>query len=220
MDHRLPAWVALVAAAFTALGVLLVDRPLAEWIHASAIAHARVFEWGLAVLDGATGMHAWYWLAGSVALAIGVIGLLVRRGARWPLAWLAAGVVQISTLHTMILGKSHFGRLRPSEVFERGDWSQVWFVGGGSFPSGHSAFYFGLLLPLAAACPIRWLRVALVAVPVYVAIARLGLERHFLSDVAASAVIAAAYTWLACRLLQRWWPRVPRAQPALATDAA
>lgn len=206
MSRQVPAWVAAVSALFAALGLLFVDRPLAEWVHASGIAHARVFEWGLAALDAATGLHLWFWLAGCSALAIGSIGLAWRRRAEWPRAWLAAGVVQIATLHTMILGKSHFGRLRPSEVFEKGDWSQVWFVGGGSFPSGHSAFYFGLLLPLAAACPIRWLRGVLLAVPVYVAIARLDLERHFLSDVAASAGIAAVYTLVAALLLRRRWP--------------
>ena len=206
MSRLVPAWVAVVSALFAALGLLLVDRPLAEWVHASGMAHARVFEWGLAALDAVTGMHAWYWLAGCCALAIGAIGLAWRRRAGWARAWLAAGVVQIATLHTMILGKSHFGRLRPSEVFEKGDWSQVWFSGGGSFPSGHSAFYFGLLLPLAAACPVRWLRALLLAIPVFVAIARLDLERHFLSDVAASAVIAAVYTLVAAWVLRRWWP--------------
>lgn len=206
MSRLVPAWVAVASALFAALGLLLVDRPLAEWIHASGIAHARVFEWGLATLDAVTGLHLWFWLAGCSALAIGLVGLAWRRRAHWPRAWLAAGVVQIAALHTMILGKSHFGRLRPSEVFEKGDWSQVWFAGGGSFPSGHSAFYFGLLLPLAAACPIRWLRGLLLAIPVYVAIARLDLERHFLSDVAASAVIAAVYTLLAAQVLQRWRP--------------
>jgi membrane-associated phospholipid phosphatase len=204
MDRRIPAWVALVSASFAALGLLLVDRPLAEWIHGSGIAHSRVFAGGLAALDFLTAMHLWFWLAGCSAIAIGVVGLAWKRHAEWPRAWLAAGIVQIAALHTMILGKSHFGRMRPSEVFEKGDWSQVWFVGGGSFPSGHSAFYFGLLLPLAASCPLRWLRNLLLAIPVFVAVARLGLERHFLSDVAASAVIAALYTLLAAWLLARW----------------
>lgn len=218
MDRRVPAWVALVSASFAALGVLLVDRPLAEWVHRSGIAHARVFEWGLAVLDTLTGMHLWFWLACSTAIALGVIGLAWKRHAEWPRAWLAAGFVQLATLHTMILGKSHFGRMRPSEVFEKGDWSQVWFVGGGSFPSGHSAFYFGLLLPLAAACPVRWLRNLLLAIPVFVVIARLGLERHFLSDVAASAVIASLYTLLAAWLLGRWM--AARVQPAAMSPSA
>src|SRR5690606_30671661 len=121
-------------------------------------------------------------------------------------ALVAASLVQVACLHTMMLGKQVFGRLRPHEVLERGDWSQVWFAGGGSFPSGHAAFYFGLLVPLAAACPRVWQRVLLLALPTFVALARIDMARHFLSDVAASALLAALYT-LALAALARAWRR-------------
>jgi membrane-associated phospholipid phosphatase len=206
MDRRLLGWVAAISALLLALGLLAADRPLAQWVHASGIENARVFEWGLLALDTLFGLHLWFWLAGCTALAIGVAGVAWRRPAHWPRVFLAAGIVQIATLHTMILGKTHFGRLRPSQVFESGDWSQLWFIGGGSFPSGHSAFYFGLLLPLAAACPIRWLRALLLAIPVFVALARIDLARHFLSDVAASALIAAVYALIVATLARRWLP--------------
>ena len=206
MDRRLLGWVAAVSALFTALGLAGIDRPLAQWVRDSGIENARVFEWGLAVLDFASGLHLWFWLAGCTALAIGILGLLRWRQARWPRAFLVAGALQIATLHTMILGKTYFGRLRPVQVLESGDWSTLWFVGGGSFPSGHSAFYFGLLLPLAAACPIRWLRWLLLAIPLFVVVARIDLARHFLSDVAASALIAALYALLVATLARRWLP--------------
>jgi len=91
-------------------------------------------------------------------------------------------------------------------VFEAGDWSHVWFVGGDSFPSGHSAFYFGLLLPLAAACPIRWLRWLLVAIPLYVVVARIDMAKHFLSDVSASALMVSIFALVAAWLTARWLP--------------
>jgi membrane-associated phospholipid phosphatase len=180
MNRRLLVWVAAIFAALAAIGLLGADRPLAEWVRSSGIEQARFFAWGLAALDFASGISLWFWLAGCVALAIGALGLAVQRQAHWPRAFLAAGVVQIATLQTMILGKDHFGRLRPHEVFDRGDWSAVWFAGGNSFPSGHSAFYFGLLLPLAA--------------------------KHFLSDVSTSAVIAAIYALLLATVARRWLP--------------
>jgi membrane-associated phospholipid phosphatase len=216
MDRRLPGWVAVVSALLAALGLLGVDRPLAEWVRRSGIEQARVFARGLGVLDWLSGMHLCFCVAGCCALAIGAIGMAWHRRARWPRAFVAAGIVQIATLCTMILGKGLFGRLRPQQLLDSGDWSAVWFVGGGSFPSSHSAFYFGLLLPLAAACPIRWLRALLVAVPVYVVLARIDLARHFLSDVAASALIAALYAMLVATLAQRWLrsgPHAPRAAP-------
>ena len=204
MDRRLLGWVAAVSALFVALGLSGIDRPLAQWVRDSGLENARVFEWSLAALDFASGLHLWYWLAGCTALAIGAIGVVRWRLARWPRVFLVAGALQIVTLHTMILGKTYFGRLRPAQVLESGDWSTIWFVGGGSFPSGHSAFYFGLLLPLAAACPIRWLRALLLAIPVFVVLARIDLARHFLSDVAASALIAALYALLVATVAQRW----------------
>jgi membrane-associated phospholipid phosphatase len=206
MDRRLLAWVAVVSAVLMLLGLSGVDRPLAEWVRASGVEHARAFSWGLGALDVGSGMHVWLWLAGCSVLAVGIVGSAWRRDLRWPRALVVAGCVQFACMVTMIVGKGEFGRLRPQQVLDSGDWSHVWFAGGGSFPSGHSAFYFGLLLPLAAACPIRWLRALLLAIPVYVAIARIDLAKHFLSDVSASALLAALYALLIALLAQRWLP--------------
>jgi len=207
MDRRLLAWVAAVAAALVALGLLGVDRPLAEWVRASGVENAGLFYYGLGTLDIVSGLTTWFWLAGCVALALGVLGLAFARTARWPRVLLAAGTVQILTLHTMSFGKDWFGRLRPHQVLESGDWSHVWHAAGGvSFPSGHSAFYFGLLLPLAAACPRAWQRALLIAIPVFAILARIDLAKHFLSDVSASALIAAVYALIVATLARRWLP--------------
>lgn len=206
MNRRLLATVAAIAAVFLVLGLLGIDRPLAEWVRASGLENAAAFAQGLGAFDFVSGLHLWFWLAGCTALAIGLIGFLARREQRWPRALITAALVQFATLATMIAGKDHFGRLRPHQVFESGDWSQVWFAGGGSFPSGHSAFYFGLLLPLAAACPVRRLRFVLLAIPVFVVLARIDLAKHFLSDVSASALIAALYAWLLASVARPWLP--------------
>lgn len=206
MDRRLPAWTAAVAASLMLLGLFVLDRPLAEWVRASGFANAPVFEHGLGALDLLAGMHVWFWLAGCLALGLGVLGLAFARTARWPRVLAAAGGVQLLTLGAMVLGKNTFGRLRPLQVFESGDWSHVWYAGGGSFPSGHSAFYFGLLLPLAAACPRAWQRAVLVAIATFAILARIDLEKHFLSDVSASALIASLFTLLVATLSRRWLP--------------
>jgi membrane-associated phospholipid phosphatase len=96
--------------------------------------------------------------------------------------------------------------LRPQQLFESGDWSAIWFSSGGSFPSGHASFYFGLFLPLAASAPRTWQRIGLVMVPVYVALARLDMSRHFLSDVAASALVAAIWSLLVVAAIRRLRP--------------
>jgi membrane-associated phospholipid phosphatase len=210
MNRRLLAVAAVLAAMLCALGFFALDRPLAEWVRASGIENARVFVDGLYVLDTISGMSTWIWLAGLVTLAIGIAGYAWRRQARWPRALIAAAVVQLATIATMILGKDHFGRLRPYQVFEKGDWNAVWYAGGVSFPSGHSAFYFGLLLPLAAACTRPWQRAALVAIPLYAICARIDMAKHFLSDVSMSALIAAVYALVVATLLRYWLPAAPR----------
>lgn len=213
MDRRLLAATAAIAVLLMAAGFLGLDRALAEWVRGSGVEQARVFAYGLTALDTTTGLTTWFWGLGCAALAIGVVGHLARRDRRWPRALIAAAVVQLATIETMIIGKDHFGRLRPQQVFEQGDWSQLWFAGGNSFPSGHSAFYFGLLLPLAAACPVRWLRALLLAIPVYVVLARIDLAKHFLSDVSASALIASVYALGVATLVRRWLPAPPRRTP-------
>lgn len=158
MDRRLLVCVAAASALLMVLGLSGVDRALAQWLRASGAEQARMFSWGLGVLDLASGKRLWLWLAGCVVLAVG-IAVSVRAAtyvgrARWSRALVAAVCVQFACMGTMILGKIHFGRLRPEQVLESGNWSHHWFSGGGAFPSGHGAFYFGLLLPLAAARPI------------------------------------------------------------------
>jgi len=206
MDRRFLLGAALVAALLFGAGFAGLDRPLAEWVHSSGVESARVFAWGLTALDVVSGMGVWIWAIGWVAIIIGTLELRSQRRVRLGHALIAAGLVQFAALQTMILGKDVFGRMRPFQVLASGDWSHVWFAGGESFPSGHSAFYFGLLLPLAAACPIRWLRIVLVAIPIYVGLARIDLAKHFVSDVAASALMVAIYALIAAWLVRRWLP--------------
>jgi len=206
MDRRFLVIAALVAGALAALGFAGLDRPLAEWVHASGLENARFFVWGLAALDVVSGLRVWICALPWVAILIGTIELRLERRMRLGYALVAAGLVQTAAIETMITAKDLFGRLRPFKVFEAGDWSHVWFVGGDSFPSGHSAFYFGLLLPLAAACPIRWLRALLVAIPIYVVLARIDMAKHFLSDVSTSALMVSVYALLAAWLTARWLP--------------
>jgi membrane-associated phospholipid phosphatase len=212
MNRRFLLTTALIAASLIALGLLLLDTPLAHWIHDSGMANAAVFNAGLTFFDTLLGLRISYWLAAGVLIPLAMLGVVFAAFIRLPRALaptlLLAGITQALTIGLMMLGKNAFGRLRPMQLFESGDWSALWFVGGGSFPSGHASFYFGLFLPLAAAAPRAWQRAALVSLPVYVAAARLDMERHFLSDVAASALIAACVAMLLSPLIKRWQPEV------------
>ena len=210
LNPRFLVGVGAVAALLVVAGLLGLDYPLARWIHASGFENAPALSGTLAVLDAALGMHVWYWMMATILVALGLAGMLAARRLRLPPrlapALLAAGLVQAGTIAVMILGKSTMGRLRPYQVFETGDWSTIWFAGGVSFPSGHSSWYFGLFLPLAAAVPRLWQRVALLGVPVFAAVTRIDMSMHFLSDVSTPPLVAACLALLVGAAMRRWLP--------------
>src|ERR1700754_3782693 len=82
MDRRFLLFCALVSALLMAAGLAGLDRPLAEWGHAAGIENARVFAWGLAALDGVSGMRVWIWLLGWVSIVIGTLELARQRRVR------------------------------------------------------------------------------------------------------------------------------------------
>ncbi|MBZ0223540.1 MAG: phosphatase PAP2 family protein [Dokdonella sp.] len=206
MSRRFLAGAAATFAVLLLIGLLGVDRMLVLWIHDSGLESLPALTNTLNALDTISGLHVWYWLAGCITLALGAIGLLLARGARWPRVLVAAVLVQFATIGSMMIGKGLFGRLRPEQILASGDWTQIWFAGGGSFPSGHSSFYFGLLLPIAAVCPAWWQRLLVLTIPLFAVVTRLDMARHFLSDVSMSALLAALYALIAASVSRDWLP--------------
>lgn len=223
MSRRFLLASAFIAATCMFAGLLVLDIPIVHWIQGSAVDNAPMFVHGLDALDVIFGIHVSYWLASIVTICTGLILLLIARSARQrqklALAILGAGLVQAATIGMMMLGKGAFGRLRPLQWIESGELSSLWFVGGGSFPSGHSSFYFGLFLPLAAAAPRAWQRAGLLAVPLYAISARMVMSKHFLSDVAASALIAACMALLVCEAIRRFELVDPVSRPLPGSES-
>ncbi|HET6221888.1 MAG TPA: phosphatase PAP2 family protein [Dongiaceae bacterium] len=202
---------AAVAALLTMIGLAGADRILAEWIHPSSLVHAPVFVHGNTWLDILTLKTITHGYLGLVLLLAGLTWWRIRPASADAKLLALAGASSFATTFSIGLLKNVFGRLRPDAIFESGDWTQTWLAGGSSFPSGHSGFYFGLALPLAAAYPrTRWL---LLPIAAFIALARLDQDLHFLSDVTASVVIAAAFALAAGTLLNRW-----AAMPATSTN--
>jgi membrane-associated phospholipid phosphatase len=188
---------AVVGFMLAALGILLLDRPVAELVH-ETIEGAWLFDQGTALLDLVTGKVVSKFLLGGVVVLAGAVLCLgtTRRAAGR--AALYAGTTQL--LATLLTGmaKNLFGRLRPWEQFTEPRWDASWFVGGDSFPSGHAGFYFGLCLPLAILCP-KW-RWPILAVAWFIGIARVVGGDHFVSDIGASIAVAALLAWALRRI--------------------
>ena len=182
---RAAATAGIAAALAAAAGILGLDATIARrTAPASAIEAplgALVDGFDLVALKGISSF-----LLGFVLIV--AAGLLIARKRRsgWTLFYI--GLVQFLSTTVADLSKPPLGRLRPYEAMPDGAGVDRWFAGGQSFPSGHTAFYFGLFVPLI----ILWPRYALLwlVVPLIVAAQRMVAHDHYLSDVAASIALA------------------------------
>jgi membrane-associated phospholipid phosphatase len=213
IDHPLLRAHLMIATVGLFAGLFGVDRWLAESLQNPEGEGVRLFSQGTALLDLLSGKLVSKFLVGGMLLLAGCAFLAMKRARPRAAWWLAIGSVQL--LSTLLAGmaKNLFGRLRPHELLLNGDWTREWFMAGGSFPSGHTAFYFGLFLPLACVLP-RW-RWVLLVIPWFIVVARVSVNDHFLSDTAASIILVALLTHLALVRLSRQTTGQP---PPTASD--
>jgi len=209
MSKRALAWTAAVALIVAFISAFVFDRGIAEAVRHSGIEKAAIVVRLREFFDLLTGSALPqsygkfdHLLLGVSLIVIGALWLLARRTNVTARALVFTGIVQLGTIEAGSLLKTVFGRLRPYQLLERGDWSQIWFAGGNSFPSGHVSFFWGLFLPLAYLYPKY--RVPLLAIPVFIAFARVDENVHFLSDVLGGIALAAIVTLLAAVVFGRW----------------
>lgn len=183
---------AAIAAAITVIAILLLDRPLAVFIRNSNLGNAWLFTSGTSFFDKISGKEISKFLLGFILIGIGIILLIIKQTRLYSFPLLFIGLSQFTSTLLAGVSKNLFGRLRPYELLANNGSDHAWFAGGGSFPSGHTGFYFGLFLPLAYLFPRWWL--PLMIVPFFIAIARIAANDHFLSDVTASMALAALVT--------------------------
>jgi len=199
MNRRQLAYSVLVALVLTLLGIFFFDRPIAAFVQRAGGRQSVVLQGGTHWLEIVTGQSIDRYFLTYVLLGLGAL-LSISKASR-PIAWilLFVGTAQVVTRLTAGMLKGVFERLRPFEVLRAGNWDWKFFSGhGNAFPSGHSAFFWGLFFPLAYLFP-RY-RLPLLIVPIFITIARPGVNDHWCSDVIASAGLAAlitlAFTWL------------------------
>ena len=182
---RAVATAGIVAALTAVAGILGLDAVAAGRTAARSAIEAPlgmlVEAFDLIALKGISS----FLLSFALIAAAGVLLALKRRGG-WTLFYI--GLVQFLSTTIADLAKPPFGRLRPHEAMPDGVGVDRWFAGGQSFPSGHTAFYFGLFVPLIILWP-RFTALWLV-VPSIVATQRIVAHDHYLSDVAASVAVA------------------------------
>jgi membrane-associated phospholipid phosphatase len=213
MNRRQLGYSILVALVLTLLGIFFFDQPIAAFVQRIGGRQSVVLQEGTRWLEIATGLPiARYFLT---YLLLGLSAVLFISKTSRPIAWilLFVGCAQIVTRLAAAGLKGIFERLRPFEVIQAGNWDWKFFAGhGNAFPSGHSALFWGLFFPLAFVFP-RY-RLPLLIIPVFISIARIGVNDHWSSDVIASAGLAALIT-----LIFTWLLRMKPAHGALRLKA-
>ena len=209
MSRRALIITAVVCALIALLSIFAFDQSIAMAVHNSGFENAAFFVDGRSFLDiftgrGLVGSHVGLgqFLLGGMFIVIGAIWFAIRRTAYGARVLMFAGAVQWATIEAAWQIKDFFGRMRPFQLIEKDDWSHIWFMGSNSFPSGHNAFFWGLFAPLMYLLP-RW-RIPLLIVPVFIGLARIDENYHFLSDVLASISLACLVTLIGATLFKRW----------------
>lgn len=208
MTRRQLVYCLLAAFALMLLGIFFFDRPVASFVQSAGGRDCVVLQEGTRWLEVASGFPIDRYFLTYLMLGASLL-LFIQRSTR-PAAWMILFVATAHIASRLIGGtlKNVFHRLRPFEVIQAGNWDWHFFGDrGSSFPSGHAAHFWGLFLPLLFLFP-RY-RIPLLILPLFISIARVGVNDHWSSDVLASAGLAALIT-LICISIFRIQPAPPR----------
>jgi membrane-associated phospholipid phosphatase len=215
MNRRQIIYSIVATLALTLLSIFFLDQPIAAFVQKVGGRSSVVLQQGTSLLEVASGFPIARFALSYALLGAGLILSFWKstRAAAWTLLFI--GCSQFVTRIAAGTLKGVFERLRPYEVIQAGDWDWKFFGGhGNSFPSGHGAHFWGLFFPLAFLFP-RY-RIPLLIIPLFISVARVGVNDHWCSDVLGSIVVAATVT-----LLFIWIFRMKPAQtePEFAADA-
>ncbi|PZR76119.1 MAG: hypothetical protein DLM73_03600 [Chthoniobacterales bacterium] len=211
MNKRWILYSIIAALVLTVLGLFFFDQPIAAFVQRAGGRESAFLNNATTFLEWVSGFPIARYFLTYVLLGMGAILFAWKsaRAAAWMLLFI--GSAQFVTRLTVAILKEVFHRLRPFEVIAAGNWDWKFFGDhGSSFPSGHSAHFWGLFFPLAFLFP-RY-RVPFLIIPLFIAVARVGVNDHWCSDVICSIAIAALVT-----LLFIWLFRMKPAQGAKAS---
>lgn len=191
MKPRVLLRLGIVCLALAAVFVATFDIRASRFVAALDSTIGELFAVGTVWLDTVTLREVHQSLLAGILIVAGVFLTLNAQRREWGLALALSGASCYVTHGLASLLKPIFGRLRPWQLKAANDWTDRFFAGGVSFPSGHTAFYFGLFLALAVLAPVkRVTRCVLLLPALFIGVARLLVLAHFPSDVLTSIGIS------------------------------
>jgi len=133
---------------------------------------------------------SWFW-------AIGLFAIWISGDAFWK-KWAVVEFAGISLLVVIVLIlKFGIRRKRPE-----GEWGRIYrFTDPHSFPSGHAARAF-LIATIATGLGPTWLAIALWIWAPLVALARVAMGVHYLSDIVAGMIFGILVAWIGLQIYQ------------------
>ena len=220
MNRRQISYALAVALALTLLSIFFFDQPIAAFVQRVGGRSSVILQQGTSFLEVISGFPIAKYALTYALLTAGLVLSFWKstRSVAWML--LFTGCAQFVTRIAAGTLKGVFERLRPFEVIEAGDWDWKFFGGGhgNSFPSGHGAHFWGLFFPLAFLFP-RY-RIPFLIIPLFISVARVGVNDHWCSDVLGSIAIAASITLLFIWLFRIRPAQTARSQTATVIDAS
>lgn len=208
-DDRRPAPRALLVAAAigalaTVLALVVVDRPLARAL--GPYEPLAIWNLGIEILEWVTAFPLWRMGLPVVLVAGMVVTVAVPRWRHHAYAWMYLAGLHLATRLATIHLKDATQRMRPFKWLDKGQPDATFFEGGASFPSGHGTLFTSLAIGIAVLFPRT--RIPMFAIAGFVAIARVGVNEHWASDVLASFTLVTLVAWL-----MGWLVRPLRAAP-------
>ena len=149
MNRRQLLFAVFIAVVLTLLSIFLFDQPVAAFVQRAGGRESKILREGTHWLEIASGFPIGHYFLSYLLLGLAAV-LFVPPSTR-AIGWmlLFVGSVQLTTRLIAGVLKGVFERLRPFEVIQAGNWDWKFFSGhGSSFPSGHSAHFWGLCFPL------------------------------------------------------------------------
>lgn len=178
--------------------IVFIDHPLAWYVNEN-YSHAGYSRSASSLVELLFGFRLANYFIGFFALLTGVIVYLKTWQHSIAIRFVYVGAVYIATRFVTDILQNIFLRERPLDLIIPAATSKEFFLYGNSFPSGYSAYFFGLFLPLLLIFPKhKWL----LAIPVFVTVSRILTNDHYLGDVLASILIAILFTWTFAKLLK------------------
>ena len=180
---------AAITAVLSAICIVAIDRPVARLI--GEYAPSKLWDKGIELLEWTLGLPFFKFFS-SALLALGMVVTSLVKRWRWQApAWMVIAGTHILCRFATVRIKDATGRLRPTEWLAKGG-DTFWRDGGIAFPSGHVMLFASILIPLAIVAPKTRPLLAIVG---FVAIARIAVDAHYLSDTIAALTLVLLVTW-------------------------